>query len=498
MLANDREQHALRNQPVDANCINFHQKTEATQMMKSCLRVSAILLFCSTTVIAERPNVLFIPIDDMNDWVKHLGGHSQSITPNLDRLAGRGVSFTNAYCAVPACNPSRTALLTGLRPSSTGVYFNSNPWRPVLPDVITLPKHFKDNGYFCAGFGKVYHGRYADPKDWHIWGRAPDDSRKVPKEKHLTDGGVGGIRFGPLSNTDEEMIDHLNVTRAIEQINRDHDRPWFIACGLIKPHMAFSVPKKYFDAFPLDSIELPNVLGGDLDDIPPAGIKMAKPDGDHAKIIQSGRWKDAVQAYLATIHFADFQLGRLIDALDRSPHAQNTLICLWSDHGWHLGEKQHWRKFALWEEATKAPMIWVVPKMTPANRLCSQPVDYMNIYPTLIDLCDLPSPKNPRGQRLEGISMRPLLTNPDESWARPALTTHGRNNHALRSQNYRYIRYADGGEELYDHRVDPMEFNNLASRAKMQAVKNEMAKWFPSSNVSEAPRDPNLSKPKKK
>ncbi len=467
-------------------------------MVVSLLRSLVLLLFAASIAYADKPNVLFIPIDDMNDWVTHLGGHPQSITPNLDRLAKRGVTFTNAYCAVPACNPSRTALLTGLRPSTTGVYYNSNPWRPVLPDVVTLPKHFKDNGYFCAGFGKVYHGRYADASDWHIWGRASGDSRNVPKEKHLTDGGVGGIRFGPLKNTDEEMIDHLNVTRAIEQINRKHEQPWFIACGLIKPHMAFSVPKKYFDKFPAESIQLPNVPADDLDDIPSAGIKMAKPEGDHAKIIKSGRWKEAVQAYLATIHFADVQLGRLIDALDESSHAENTIICLWSDHGWHLGEKQHWRKFALWEEATKAPMIWVVPGLTPTNGVCSRPMDYMNIYPTLTDLCELPTPKNPAGQVHAGISMRPLLTKPDAAWERPALTTHGRNNHALRSQDFRYIRYADGGEELYDHRTDPMEFKNLANDSEYVDVKNKLAKWFPSINVPEAPRDGNLSKSKKK
>ena len=345
---------------------------------------------------ADRPNVLFIPIDDMNDWVGHLGGHPQAVTPNLDQLATRGVTFQNAYCAAPACNPSRVALLTGLRPSSTGVYLNSNPWRPVLPKVITLARHFKDNGYFCGGFGKVYHGRYADPSDWDIWHAAPGDRRKASPEKHLGDGGVGGIRFGPLSNTDEQMIDHINVTRAIEQMNRRHEKPWFIACGLIKPHMAFSVPQKYFEKFPLDSIQLPEVPKNDLDDIPPAGRRMARPEGDHAKILKSGRWKEAVQAYLATIHFADVQLGRLLAALDASPYRDNTIICLWSDHGWHLGEKQHWRKFALWEEATKAPMIWVVPGLTPDNGVCSQPVDYINIYPTLARPLPAACPQEPQ------------------------------------------------------------------------------------------------------
>ncbi len=460
------------------------------------IRILCALFLAVTMVFGERPNVLFIPIDDMNDWVTHLGGHPQSVTPNLDRLAKRGVTFTSAHCAAPACNPSRVALLTGLRPSTTGVYYNSNPWRPVVPDVITLPRHFKNNGYFCAGFGKVYHGRYADASDWHIWGKAPGDKRRSSKEKHLTNGGVGGIRFGPLANPDNEMIDHLNVTRAIEQLNVKHDQPWFIACGLIKPHMAFSVPKKYFEPFPIESIRLPEVPEDDLADIPEAGRKMAKPERDHTSIIKSGRWKEAVQAYLATIHFSDAQLGRLLDAFDKSQYTDNTIICLWSDHGWHLGEKKHWRKFALWEEATKAPMIWVVPGLTQPGGVCDRPVDYMNIYPTLNDLCGLAESVNPQGQKLDGINMRSLLANPHGRWDRPALTTHGRNNHALRTQQYRYIRYADGSEELYDQIEDPMGFKNLAAIAKFSKLKNQIARWFPKTNVAEAPKDKNLSKKK--
>ncbi|MEO2049072.1 MAG: sulfatase-like hydrolase/transferase, partial [Pirellulales bacterium] len=322
-------------------------------------------------------------------------------------------------------------------------------------------------------------------------GSAPDDTRSVPEEKYLTDRGVGGIRFGQLGNTDEEMIDHLNVTRAIEQINSQQDNPWFIACGLIKPHMAFSVPKKYFDRFPRESIQLPNVPVDDLEDIPPAGIHMARPEGDHAKILKSGRWKDAVQAYLATIYFADTQIGRLLDALEASPYKDDTIICLWSDHGWHLGEKQHWRKFSLWEEATKAPMIWVVPGVTSAGTTCNRPVDYMNIYPTLMDLCKLPQPENPNGQKLAGVSIRRLLENPNAKWDRPALTTFGRNNHAIRSQHYRYICYADGSEELYDHRSDPMEYTNLAGSTKHTDVKQKLAQWLPKKNIPEAPRDRN-------
>lgn len=211
---------------------------------------------------------------------------------------------------------------------------------------------------------------------------------------------------------------------------------------------------------------------------------MAKRNGDHADIIKSGRWKEAVQAYLATINFADAQVGRLIDALDASPYKDNTIICLWSDHGWHLGEKEHWRKFALWEEATKAPMIWVVPGVTQAGGECNRPVDYLNIYPTLAELCGLPVSSG-----LEGVSLQPLLKDPSASWVRPAITTHGRNNHGVRSQDFRYIRYADGGEELYDHRLDPMEWKNLAADPDYAEIKSELARWLPQRNVPEAARD---------
>ncbi|MBX3438764.1 MAG: sulfatase [Planctomycetaceae bacterium] len=428
----------------------------------------------------ERPNVLFIPIDDLNDWVTHLGGHPQTVTPHLDRLAERGVTFANAHCAAPACNPSRTALLTGLRPSSTGVYHNSHPWRRVLKDVVTLPRHFKNQGYYVAGFGKVYHGSYPDPTDWDVWGRP--GSKDDPEHQLIGDGGVGGIRFGPLANDAADLPDYRNVTAAIEQINRPHDKPWFIACGLSKPHMPFCVPQEYFDRFPLESIVLPEVPADDLDDIPEAGLSMARRQGDHAAIVRSGRWKEAVQAYLATINFADEQVGRLLDALDASPHRDNTIICLWSDHGWHLGEKEHWRKFALWERATKAPMIWSVPGMTSPGGVCTRPVDYMSVYPTLIDLCGLPA----SGEQ-EGVSLRALLTDPGAAWDRPALTTHGLNNHAIRTQDYRYIRYADGSEELYDHRSDPMEWKNLAGDPSFAPIKRELAAGLPSKNVPEAP-----------
>jgi len=274
------------------------------------------------------------------------------------------------------------------------------------------------------------------------------------------------------------MGDYKTVSWVIDHLDKSHDKPFFLACGLHKPHMPWNVPQKYYDMYPLDKIVLPKVLDTDLDDIPPAGVKMARPDGDHKTMLESGRWKEAVQAYLAACTFADAMVGRLIDALDKSPHKDNTIVVLWGDHGWHLGEKLHWRKFSLWEEATRAPLMFVAPGVTQPKGECRRTVDFMSIYPTLCELCGLEIPKH-----VEGKSVRSLLANPSAPWYEPALTTHGYGNHALRSEAWRYIQYADGSEELYDERKDPMEWTNLAKKPQYDAVKAEFGQMLPKVNV---------------
>jgi arylsulfatase A-like enzyme len=258
----------------------------------------------------------------------------------------------------------------------------------------------------------------------------------------------------------------------------------FLACGPFRPHLPWYVPQKYFDFYPVDKITLPTVRDDDLDDVPPLGVKMARPDGDHRKVIQSNNYHKAVQGYLASITFADAEVGRLVEALDTSEYADNTIVVLWGDHGWHLGEKLHWRKFSLWEEADRAPLLMIAPGVTKPNGRCPRTVSFMDIYPTLADLCELPV-----GEHLSGKSLRPLLENPQAPWERPAITTHGRNNHAVRSERYRYIRYSDGTEELYDHENDPMEWTNLAGNTEMAAVKQELGKWLPKENVPDAEYD---------
>ena len=278
------------------------------------------------------------------------------------------------------------------------------------------------------------------------------------------------------------MPDYKTTSYGIKVLNRKHDKPFFLAIGLVKPHMPFSVPKKWFDMFPLDSIELPPHRDGDLDDVPAAGVRMAKPDGDHAAILKSGRWKEAVQAYLATIAFCDAQVGRLLQALENSAYRDNTIVCLWSDHGWSLGEKEHWRKFALWEEPTRTVFIWKVPGMTPANVLSPRPVDFMSIYPTLCALTGMPRPAH-----VEGLDISPLLKDPTASWDTPALTTFHRNNHSFRSEQWRYIRYADGSEELYNHDSDPYEWTNVAGDVLYTDIKTGLAKHIPEVNAPELP-----------
>lgn len=424
---------------------------------------------------APRPNVLFIAVDDLNHWVGHLGRNAQVRTPHIDRLADRGVAFTRAYSAAPACNPSRAALMSGLRPSTTGVYDNNVDWRPAIPQEITLVTLFRRNGYYAAGAGKIYHGSFDRREEWDDYLKQEGNERRNCAPLN-DDDGVGGIKFTPVDCTDERMNDHHIASYGVAQLQRSHDRPFLLTIGFRKPHMPWNVPKKYFDLYPLAGIELPPYREDDLSDVPPSGAKMARQD-DHRLMLESGRWKEAVQAYLATITFVDAQIGRLLEALDKSRYRDNTIIVLWGDHGWSLGEKHHWRKFALWEEPTRAPFVWVVPGVAKPGTRSARTVDFMGIYPTLAELCGIPVPGH-----VEGASIRSLLARPDADWSTPALTTHGFSNHALRSERWRYIRYENGEEELYDHAADPYEWTNLAGEKEHEGVKAELARFFPKVN----------------
>ena len=436
---------------------------------------------------ATKQNILFIAIDDMNDWIGCLKGHPNTITPNLDRLATLGMNFTSAHCAAPLCNPARAALMTGRRPSSTGVYLNSQPYHgsKVSAGAVTLNQHFKNNGYLTLGCGKIYHGTqgaFSDDQGWHEYGKTKDSLKLAGPMPMAGAAAQAQFDWGPTESGDEAMHDYHTAEWAAKHLWTQHDEPMFLACGFSKPHLPWYVPKKYFDMHPLDGIQLPIVKEDDLDDVPEIGKKFARAAGDHARVMKAEAWKKGVQGYLAAITFADAMVGKVLDALEAGPNAKNTIIVLWSDHGWHLGEKSHWRKFTLWERSTRNILMVVAPGVTKAGSICEHPVSMMDIYPTLMDLSGLKAP----GVQ-EGESLLTWLKNPKAPKKTPALTTYQFGNHAVRSERWRYIRYRDGSEELYDRDKDPNEWTNLAAKPEMVAVKKELAKWLPTRDEADAP-----------
>lgn len=443
----------------------------------------------------SRPDVLFIAVDDLNDWVGVLDGHPQARTPNIDALARRGTLFTNAHCTAPGCAPSRASLLTGVRPSTSGVYSNDHDWREckALAEAVTLPMHFKQSGYRTLGAGKIFHAHtiteealtgFSQPEAWHDY--FPSMTQQLPEELKPDGWPVrttrtmydGHFDWSPMGIRDDEMADGQVVAWAERALAADRAAgapPMFLAVGIYRPHVPWYVPQVYFDRFPLDEVRLPKTGVDDLGDLPDAARELAF-EHWHDWIVENGEWRRAVQGYLASLAFADAMVGRLVRALDASPRAKNTLIVLWSDHGYHLGEKRHWEKFALWEDTTHVPLIVVDPREPDrAGQVCREPVSLLDLYPTLLGLCGLDAPP----QSLEGHSLEPQLADPAKDTARCVLTTSDMGNHAVRGDRYRYIRYRDGSEELYDHEGDPHEWRNLASDPELAAVKEELAKWLP-------------------
>ncbi len=438
----------------------------------------------------KKPNVLFICVDDMNDWIGCLGGHSDIRTPHIDRLAKRGVLFTNAQCPAPLCNPSRTAIMTGLRPGATGIYDNKRVWAKDMPNWITLPRHFKNNGYHVAGGGKIYHHtpRGFNPKDqWHEYfdlivdqGAQGEHVKRLGLDREyfsdMPRHPNGSWDWGPFEKDDYEMGDGHTVKWAMEFLGRRHDKPFFLAVGLFQPHLPFYAPATYFDRYPRKGIALPTAPEDDLDDLPPAAKEVARAgvDKNLKMVVECGELRAAVQGYLASISHADTLIGGLMQALDNSRYADNTIVVFWSDNGYHFGEKQRMAKRTLWDRAAHVPLIVVVPGVTKGSGRCERAVDLMSLYPTLVELCGLPAKAEN-----EGVSIVPLLRDPTAKWEYPAITTHGKGNHTVRSGRWRYICYANGDEELYDLRADRNEWENLADRPGYEAVKENLAKWLP-------------------
>jgi arylsulfatase A-like enzyme len=466
------------------------------------------------------PNILFIAIDDLNDWVGHLGGHPDAHTPHIDRLAEQGVAFTMAHVPAVSCTPSRTSILTGLSPASTGIYGNVDfYWRdlPHLRDVVTLPQLFRENGYRTVGGGKMFHAlswidrsygqNQNDPASWddyfpsldkpmpdEVWPSPADTTESGARVWEPAAQGEGErvppwfFDWAPLDIPDSEMSDHQVVDWAIGELEQEVADPFFLAVGIYRPHIPWFVPREYFEMYPLEEVVIPELPEAPLAGLPEPGVAMgAGRRSWHRWVAENDLWEEAVQAYLASVTFADVQVGRLLDALEASPHAGNTVIVLWSDHGFHLGEKETWEKFTLWEESTRVPFIIVAPGVTPAGERSHQPVDLLDIYRTLAELAGLEVDAT-----VEGESLVPLLREPHLETGRAVVTTiDGGGGQSVRSTRWRYIRFTDGSEILYDHEADPGEHRNLAEDPTYREVMDELAGWL-ASEMRPAVRPPGL------
>ena len=439
-----------------------------------------------------KPNVLFIAIDDLNDWTGTLKGNSQAKTPHMEKLASRGMVFTNAHCAAPACGPSRSAIMSGIRPSTSGNYVNKNSLtrNPILNNSVLLPEFFGQNGYYVCGSGKLFHGAHFNNE---VQGRGFDDyypSKTQDQfpwiDKFSTPRPLNGIKKGISRYADwgpyhpdvslENINDGKTAKWAAETLlGGELKEPFFLGAGIFQPHLPNYALQEYFDRFPLDEIELPEgYLEGDMEDVPEASSKQ-----QHIAWLKTiraaGQWKPAIQAYLASTAMTDDLIGQIVVALEKSKYADNTIIVLWSDHGFQLGEKERWAKYSLWERATRVNLVWVAPGVTKPGSTCAKPVNLLDIYPTLASLTSCEPPKD----QLEGNDLTVLMRDPEAAWNETSLTTFGYKNYGVRSERYRYIVYADGSEELYDHAKDKWEWRNLADDPEYAETKTQMRKEIP-------------------
>jgi choline-sulfatase len=463
-------------------------------MKRTVAVVFALLAASISQAAGEKPNVLMIVVDDLNDWIGCLKGQPSALTPNIDRLAARGTLFTNAHTQAPLCNPSRTSVLSGLRPSTTGVYGLAPGPRavPILKDWVMLPQHFERNGYFTASFGKVYHdGAIKAPaeraKEWTVWGPSPGEPLP-PKKIVTTPSAMKVVDWGVHDVSEKEYADWKTADNAVAQIAAaPKDKPFFIAAGFRMPHLPCFATQKWFDLYPEDKLEMPPVLLDDRKDVPNFAwyLHWKLPEVRLSWLEKNNQWRALVRAYLASTSFMDSQVGRLLDGLKASGRDQNTIIVLWSDHGWHIGEKAISGKNSLWERSTRVPLIFAGPGVK-AGSVCVQPAELLDIYPTLVAAAGLPTREG-----LEGHSLVPQLRDAGAARAWPAITTHNADNHTVRTTRWRYIRYADNSEELYDMANDRNEWTNLAGDRLYAGVKADLAKWVPAVSAAPAPGSAN-------
>jgi arylsulfatase A-like enzyme len=466
------------------------RNSNTINMKKILFLLPSFCILLSTSCQREQetapPNVLFIAIDDLNDWVGPLKGHPQVQTPHIDRLAARGTLFSNAHTQSPLCNPARTSLLTGRRPSSTGIY-GLAPWfREVeaLRDIVSLPQHFSQNGYTTYSTGKIYHGGYGrKDKDQEFDELGPAASVGAKPEKKIIGWTPGGnhtlMDWGTFPHKDEDKGDWQVASWAVDQLKEKPQEPFFLSVGFFLPHVPCYATQKWFDLYPEESLQLPPMLTGDRDDTPRFSwyLHWDLPEPRLKWLEESNQLKPLVRAYLASISFVDSQVGRVLDALEENGLTENTIVVLWSDHGYHLGEKAISGKNTLWDRSTRVPLIFAGPGIS-ENAVVDSPAELLDIYPTLVDLCQLSSQEG-----LEGHSLLPQLKDANAPREWPAITTHNHDNHGVRSKNWRFIQYADGSRELYDMQKDPNEWTNLANDPAYADIVEQHVKWLPEVNL---------------
>ncbi len=446
--------------------------------------VLAVTLAAGSGSQAKPPyNVLFIAVDDMGNVLQG-AGHPLARTPNLDRLAARGVRFDRAYNQIPLCNPSRASVMTGRRPDALGVYDLSRHFRDVAPDVVTLPQWFRSHQYRTRRIGKIYH--YDVPTgigtdgldDEPSWERTINPrGRDVRDEALITNAEPhrpisGALSWLAADGDDSEQTDGMIASEAIAQLAALKDQPFFLAVGFFRPHTPFVAPRKYFDLYPLERMTLPRAPANDRADIPKAAFAHNNPVPNYS--LPEPVLREALRGYLASVSFVDAQIGRVMDALDRLGLADRTIVVFWSDHGYHLGEHQGiWQKRTLFEESARAPFIVVAPGAA-AGAACGRVVEFVDIYPTIADMAGLPVPEGRAGR-----SLRPLLQDPARAWDHAAITQIVRPNdgnpimgRSIVTERWRYTEWDEGraGAELYDHQADPHEFSNRVDDAEMKPV----------------------------
>ena len=454
------------------------------------------------------PNVLAIIIDDVAANLHSVNQASPVPTPNIERLAKRGTWFTRAYCDAPVCCGSRTALLTGVHAARSGVYYNTQPYRRSktwIAGAQSLPGAFRQHGYLTAGFGKIAHNAYQEDDSGDY---TPGYLKMFERPGSITHGDTkllqhilpGSLRSIPGTSSgnwtwgilpdDWDRGDATKLQQDTEQAARTvdflrarHEQPFFLACGFWRPHVRWTVPQRFYDRFPLERIELPaGYKPDDLKDLPQPGRWIAAHRREHAEVVAGDMWKKSLQGYYAAVAYIDEQIGRVLDALEQSEHRDNTIVVFFSDNGMHLGEKDHWLKYALWEQTCRVFLAVSGPGCR--QQASATPVSLIDLYPTLIGACGVPAPAT---HSLDGIDLRPLLAGDSAERGRPVLSTYGRGNHTIRDARYRYIRYRNGDEELYDHDRDPHEWTNLADDPAMESVKTRLRVWLPKEDAPDVP-----------